>query len=506
MPNIDILGTYQDPLNLDQGAGKLVNVRIVPREAKEGKPSKVRFVGAPGLTQVCKPASSPCIAILHAQETIWSAHANGQIYSGVETATPTLRGSVAVNPTQPVIRLAEDRTALCIASNGNTLNPTVPPLAGTGYTATLAAGVVNAGFDASINFDPSAVAELNNITVWSASSNFYASQDAKMYSSNPLAPATVLANSFATKEARADKVVDLAVSGLVLWPLGSRSLEQWYAPSGGSTDFAFTAYPNSLYSVGLAARLSLAVLRDIIMFVATDRRIWLCMGQSGQAISPAWVDLLLQQLTAAQLATLTAYAYGQGGSDFYVLTMPGLWTIEFAGSTGSWSYRQSPGGRLDHAGRCATEHDGGVTFVGLDTGEVCTLNINSATEPAGTLSRTMITPWVGGAAGSLLSAGTNGEETRQTFNALDITSSMGPQAGNFQLDWSETTDVTVSGVVVSNRVWRGARQIQMPQPGAHRAIGRQFGTGRRRQFRLQYGGSQSPFAIDEFFANITPGS
>ena len=47
-------------------------------------------------------------------------------------------------------------------------------------------GVVNAGFDASINFDPSAVAELNNITVWSAASNFYANQDTKMYSSQPL--------------------------------------------------------------------------------------------------------------------------------------------------------------------------------------------------------------------------------------------------------------------------------------------------------------------------------
>ena len=27
MPPLDILGTFQDPLNLDQGSGKLVNVR-----------------------------------------------------------------------------------------------------------------------------------------------------------------------------------------------------------------------------------------------------------------------------------------------------------------------------------------------------------------------------------------------------------------------------------------------------------------------------------------------
>lgn len=503
MAAINILGSFQDPLNLDQGASKLVNVRVVPRQKQEGKPTGVRLVGAPGLDVVCKPTSAPCIAISHAQKTIWTGHADGSIYSGVETGMPTLRGTVAVNAQQPVIRFAEDRTALCIASNANTSNPTKN---GTGYTATLAAGVVNAGFDTSINFDPSTVAELNNITIWSAASNFYSLQDSKMYSSQPLAPANVLANSFATKEARADRVVDIAISGLVAWPLGSRSLEQWYAPGGGSTDFAFTPYPNSLYSVGLAARLSLAVLRDNIVFVATDRRIWLCVGQSGGPVSPPWVDLLLQQLTAAQLQQLTAYAYGQGGGDFYVLTMPGLWSLELCSTTGVWSFRQSPGGRLDHAGRCATEHDGGVTYVGLDTGEVCTLDINSNTEPAGTLLRTIITPWVGGSAGSLTAPATNGQEQRQTFNALDITSSMGPQAGNFQLDWSDTTDVTVNGVVVSSRTWRGVRQIQMPQPGVRRAIAREMGTGRRRQFRLQYSGSQAPFSIDEFFANITSGS
>lgn len=479
MPPFDILGSFQDPNNLDEGGAKLVNVRVVPRDPKEGKPARVRFIGAPGLDPVCRPSTAPCIAIGHALETIWTGHADGSVWSGVETGTPLLAGFVAVDAVQPIIRFAEDRTALAIASNRNTVGPA---LAGTAYTATIAGGVVNAGFDASIDFDPSTVAELDNFAVWSAASNFYANQDSKMFSSLPLQPANVPGSNFATKEARADKVVDLAVSGRVLWPLGSRSMEQWYDP-GGATDFAFTAYPNSLLSVGLAARLSLAILRDLIMFVGTDRRVWLCTGQSGQPISPAWIDLLLQQLTLSQLATLTAYAYGQGGADFYVLTLPNQWSLELSSATGVWSYRQSPG-RSDHAARCATEHDGGVTFVGLDTGHVCTVDIDSAAEPAGTLTRTIITPWIGL------------QEKRQTFSSIDTTSSMGPAAGTFQLDWSEDKAVT----------WRGTRQITMPQPGTQRAIGREFGTGRRRQFRLQYSGSQAPFTIDELFANIAGGT
>lgn len=505
MAAINLLGSFQDPLNFDQGAAKLVNVRVVPRDQKEGKVTQVRFVGAPGLTQVSKPTSAACIAISHALGTIWTGHADGTIWFGVETGAPSFAGAVVVDPVQPIIRFAEDRTALAIASNANVNNPKVPPLHGTGYTATQSSGVINAGFDASINFDPSVVAELNNTTLWSGASLFYANQDAKIYSSNPLAPATVQANAFATKEARADKVMDMAVSGLVLWPLGSRSLEQWY-DSGNGADNPFVPYPNSLNSVGLASRLSLAVLRDTIIFVATDRRVWLCTGQTGQAISPPWIDLLLQQLTLTQLGQLTAYAYGQGGSDFYVLTLPGQWTLELAAATGVWNYRQSPGGRLDHAGRCATEHDGGVTFVGLDTGEICTLDMNNNSEPAGVLSRVMITPWVGGTAGNLVTPATNAQETRQTFNAMDITSTMGPPAGTFQLDWSDTTDIQDNGVILIPRIWRGVRQITLPQPGSKRAIARDMGTGRRRQYRLQYSGTQAPFTIDELFLNVTPGT
>ena len=73
---------------------------------------------------------------------------------------------------------------------------------------------------------------------------------------------------------------------------------------------------------------------------------------------------------------------------------------------------------------------------------------------------------------------------------------MGPGAGAFQLDWSEDRGVT----------WRGVRQITFPQPGTRRAIGREFGTGRRRQFRLQYSGTQAPFTIDELFATTTAGT
>lgn len=472
MPALNIFSSFADPFQQDQGASRLVNCRMVIRKQEEQRLAQLRLVGSPGLKQICKPTASPCIVLCHAVGTIWSGHANGNIYHHVETAAPIYAGVVTVGTT-PIIRMAEDRTCLAIASNGVGGGGT-----GSGYTATTGGGVVFANFQASINFDPSTVCVLDNYTVWAGASNTYANQSDKMYTSIPLAPATVDANAFATAEARADPILDIVTLARTFWPFGTRSVEMWY-DQGGSSDFAFTAFTNSLIEVGLAARRTLASMHGMAIWVGTDRRVWMGKGQSGQPVSPGWVDLLLQQ---TDLQKLTAYMYAQGGDEFYVLTNETLWSVEMAVSTMTWVYRQTSG-RADHASRCAVEHDGGVSYVGLDTGEVCALDLTIATEPAGPISRLVLTMWLGL------------QESRNVINQIDITSYMGPDAGQFTLFWSEDRGVTVKGV----------RQITWPQPGIRRAIARAMGTSRRRQVGLTYVGGRAPFEIDEFFVQVSDG-
>jgi hypothetical protein len=149
----------------------------------------------------------------------------------------------------------------------------------------------------------------------------------------------------------------------------------------------------------------------------------------------------------------------------------------------TWVYRQTPG-REDHASRCAVEHNGGVSYVGLDTGEVCTLDLTTANEPAGQLQRYIITMWLGT------------QELRHVINQIDVTSYMGPEAGQFTLDWSEDR--------MTN--WKGLRTITWPEPGTRRAIARAMGTSRRRQVRLFYQGDKAPFEMDEFLLQVTEGS
>ena len=480
MGALDIFGSFADPLNQDQGASKLVNCRVVIRKQEEQRLAKVRLVGSPGLTEVCKPTDSPCIVLCHAVDTMWSGHENGEIYHSVDIGTPVLAGTVAVNPDNPIIRMDEDRTALVIASNGKagalTRSHTNP--GGTGYTATVAGGVVDADFATTLEFDPSSVCVLDGFTVWAGASDEFANQSDKMYSSEALAPATVDPNAFATAEARADELLDVVTLGRMFWPFGARSIEMWY-DQGGAVDFKFTNFTNSLIEVGLAERRTLAHMHGMALWVGTDRRVWMGKGQSGGPISPGWIDLLLQQVN---FHNLTAYMYSQGGDEFYMLTSEGEWSVELALSTMTWVYRQTPD-RLDHASRCAVEHDGGVCFVGLDTGEICTLDLSTASEPAGQIQRLIITMWIGL------------QEARHVVNQIDVTSYMGPDAGEFTLDWSEDRMNT----------WKGQRTITLPKPGVRRSIARAMGTSRRRQFRLSYQGSKAPFEIDELFINVSEG-
>lgn len=472
MPALNIFGSFADPLNQDQGASKLTNCRIVIRKQEEQKMAQVRLVGSPGLIKMSRPTASPCIVLCHAVGTIWSGHADGSIYYDVDTATPIYAGTTVVG-SPPIIRMAEDRTCLAIATNGIGGGGT-----GSGYTATTGGGLVFTNFQSTINFDPSSVCVLDNYTVWAGASNTYANQSDKMYTSIPLAPATVDANAFATAEARADPILDVVTLSRTFWPFGTRSVEMWY-DQGGSSDFAFTAFTNSLIEVGLAARRTLASMHGMAIWVGTDRRVWMGKGQSGQGISPGWVDLLLQQI---DLNNLTAYMYSQGGDEFYILTLEGVWSIELAVSTMTWVYRQSAG-RTDHAGRCAVEHDGGVSYVGLDTGEICKLDLATSSEPAGPLLRLIMTMWIGL------------HEARNVINQVDITSYMGPEAGQFTLAWSEDRGVS----------WKGTRNIFWPQPGTRRAVARALGTARRRQLGISYYGGKAPFEVDELFVVVSDG-
>jgi len=476
----NILGTFADPLSFDTGAAKLTNVRVVNRQATEGRTAQVRLVGVPGLAQICKPEATSVLAMLNSQGTLWAVYASGNVYRACETNAPVLAGAVNFGGVQyPIARLAELKTQLAISTN---YDSTGAGGKGTGYVATIAGGVVNNNFQSSINFDPSTVCVLDNRAVWGGASNHYAvGQDFRMYNSAVGDCTSVTGSAFAAKEGRSDPLLDVITTVRNFFAFGEDSLEMWY-DTGAGADFVFTPYTNTLIDVGLGNRRTLASVQGKICWVGSDCRVWMGYAQSATQISPPWVDLLLQNMSnTGHLQELTGYMYAQGGDEFYILTRPGFWTIGTTVTNGTWFYLHTPG-RNDTARRCAHDDDA-VVYVGLDTGEICHMDMTVASEPAGILTREIITPWIGDLT------------MRHVIDAITVTSSLGPNAGSFILDWSEDNFTTV----------KGTRQIQFGQPGTARAIARQLGASRRRQVRLRYSGSVAPFEFDEFYGDITSG-
>ena len=479
----DILGTFADPRSFDTGAAKLVNTRVMFRQQTEGRPGKARLIGVPGLTQISKPENTEVLAMLNSQGTLWAVYKSGNVYRDAHTASPILAGNVNLGGVQyPIVRLAELKTQLAIAVN---YDSTGAGGKGTGYIATIAGGVVNQNFQSALNisFDPSAVCVTDNIAVWAGGSNHYAvGQDFRMFASAVGDGGNVNALAFAAKEGRSDPLLDVMTTVRNFFAFGEDSLEMWYN-SGASANFPFVPFTNTLIDVGLANRRTLATVHGKLMWVGTDCRIWLGYAQSAQQVSPGWVDLELQKLSnESSLQELTAYMYAQGNDEFYVLTRPGHWSIGTSITNQTWFYIQS-NGRPDTARRCVHDDDA-IVYVGLDTGEICFVDMTTAQEPAGPLSRTIISPWVG---------------NQTSFHVIDevtVTSSLGPNAGNFTLDWSEDNFTTS----------KGTRQITFGQPGTRRAIARQLGSSRRRQIRLQYSGTTAPFEFDEFFGSVSGGT
>jgi hypothetical protein len=483
MAVLNILSAFADPNGLDNRGATLINVRAIPRDQKEGRAGLVRLVGTPGLTTVCQPDNYRVIAIGAAEGTYWSVSAGGSVYRDVHTGSPLNAGNLA-EPTS-LVRLAEDITGLAIADDR-----------GIGAVATLDKGVtvyspgnwINPGIDqggsgVAASFSPTTVCELDNITIWGGlAPQGGTAIGQQMYRSLALAPASVDAEWFASKEARADPLIDLLTVDRFMWCFGKRSIEHFY-DFGQGVNFPFSPFPNSMLDVGLAARPTLAYCQSNLWFVGTDRRVWQGAGQQAQPVSAAWVDLLLQE---TDLSTLFGYAYAIGGDMFYVLTSDQNWTIEYATGSKLWNYRQTPG-RNDHVGRCAFQTEGGLVLIGCADGTICRPDLTNASEPAGPIMRTIISQVFGE------------EETRHVVDQIDVTSSLTfSKAGSYQLDW--TPD--------GGNSWKGLRTVPFPlDTVAHRrSVSRRLGTARRRQFRLRYSGPAAPFQIDEFYMPKTEGA
>lgn len=154
---------------------------------------------------------------------------------------------------------------------------------------------------------------------------------------------TWAALDFATAEAESDNLVAVRAVANDVALLGTTTTE-WWGPTGNAGADAFAKTATAAANIGCVARDTAIVVDSGLTWVGRDGgaggvSVYRAEGYAPRKISPPEVDNYLEQVS--DLSVLKAFAYQQRGHLFYVLTLPGEWTLAWDISTNLWSYRKS---------------------------------------------------------------------------------------------------------------------------------------------------------------------
>ena len=136
-----------------------------------------------------------------------------------------------------------------------------------------------------------------------------------------------------------DGVVGVGVFQRRLFLLGQNSIERWY--NAGDADFALRRDYSWTVEIGCLARATIQSLPEGILFVGSDRVVYL-VGDNFNRISNETVEEALKDVP---VSSLIASSYTEDGHRFYVLSMGGSGAAWTAGSwvldvmTGLWHER-----------------------------------------------------------------------------------------------------------------------------------------------------------------------
>lgn len=141
-------------------------------------------------------------------------------------------------------------------------------------------------------------------------------------------PGQVDALDIATAEARADPLGRLIALNRELRLFGTLTTEAWF--NSGNADFPFQHIQGTLLEQGMVARDALAVLNNTVLWLHMNSqghgKVLRMTGYTSEPVSTPPLESAWARYPT--LDDATAYAYTQGGHDFYVLTFPSGWSGE----------------------------------------------------------------------------------------------------------------------------------------------------------------------------------
>jgi hypothetical protein len=187
----------------------------------------------------------------------------------------------------------------------------------------------------------------NLTSVTAINQRFLVSTSADQYHwSELLAGGTWAALDFATAEAMPDNLIRVYSDGDRVHAFGGQSTEVIGAVTNPtSSSNAFSRLGGAVIRLGLAG--IHAVATDIeskaVAFVANTRVIYATNGYQAQPISTPYIDGLMRDATATQMAGIRLYAYSEGGHSFLIVNIPDVGTFGFEKKLGKYHQRQTFG-------------------------------------------------------------------------------------------------------------------------------------------------------------------
>jgi hypothetical protein len=438
---------------------RLVNLYPEVHEAGPRKGNVARFVGTPGLRNRATLGNGP-IRGVHRATTGQLFVVSGPSLYEVTSHWDVLSRSGSLASASGRVTMADDGTRLLIGDG-----------AGVAFQADLTLGSA---------LVPVAAADCpGGYVTWQDGYFIHTVPNTGRFAISGLNAVTYDALDTATAEGRPDLLVMVVSVNRQLWLFGEATTEVWW--NSGDADFPFARHESAFIETGAIAAGTCVRAGSSVAWVGSDERgrgtVWHAQGFQPQRISTHAVELALSQ--SSRLPEASAFAYQQGGHEFYQLTVPGndvetggTWVYDFA--TGQWherSYRNEATGDEPHRAWVGTVAFGEVVVGDREDGRLYTYELDFYLDDDMPIRRVRQTQHV-----------SQGEK-RIRFNSFELQTEPGV---GLTLGQGSAPIALLSWSNDGGHTWSNEHEASMGEIGEYsaRVKWRRLGVGRDRVFRV----------------------
>jgi len=345
-------------------AQRLLN--MYAEAASPGEKTELALIGTPGQQDFTTVGVGP-IRGQHVVGSTWFVISGPDVFTvtaaGVATNIGTIGGS-------DIPIMDDNGTQLAIASNGS------------GYIAT--ASTVVAITSSEFIGHASSFGSVDSVTyqdtffIWNSSD--------VLQSSSPLDGLTYGGLDIATADYDPDGGVRVFRDHDQLIVFGKDTVEFWY--NAGLATFPFAPVDGTAAEVGLKAKASVAKVDNSVFWLGSDERggltVWRAVQYSPVRISTHAIEKKLEE--AIGIEDARAFSYREEGHAFYVLTLPGHFTLVFDAATNLWHERETFGKKSWDPQNFVSFN--GIRYVGdSSSNKIQRLSLDYLTDAGGTIER-----------------------------------------------------------------------------------------------------------------------